>query len=530
MIHLVEKEFKINPPIISLRKDRLVSSLLSFFLVGIMIFVSTYMFVLLYRKFDTYNAALPFATIYLFGLSLLVLFYAIFQTRKTYFNSLDYSITVSRPIDVFVLLSSKALYLFMNLLIFEVILFAPHYIAFGQMSGLSISYYYMVILACLFHTLFDLAVALLLVSLVEILYRFLKRNVFVQVGLIILVMLGATFLYSTILNTFLNLLNDSSMSYLFNNSNIALINQLTNYLYPDVFLSRSLLTVSYQGIFSYLLISVGVFFLSIILLYFLYPRVVALSLEKDRLQKEKRHKITSPRKALFKKELILLTRDSDNLYNFTGLVLVAPLLTYLVLNGLNEAFRSGIFSVYSSILPNFMESINILIVLLFSSLITLSGSSLIKTEHKSIRIIKYLPHPIKNQIYIKMALVGIATLFTNVVSLVLLLSFKEIDITLFIFLLIAAVFLNLSLIIISFRSEILNFRKINNENALASFLALIIPIVIVAFNIIISLVIPLKPILLYVVNAIIIIGIFAFTSIYLKKNFQRDLEHLEVIN
>ena len=31
MIHLVEKEFKINPPIISFRKDKLISSFLTLF-------------------------------------------------------------------------------------------------------------------------------------------------------------------------------------------------------------------------------------------------------------------------------------------------------------------------------------------------------------------------------------------------------------------------------------------------------------------------------------------------------------------
>lgn len=530
MIHLVEKEFKINPPIISFRKDKLISSFLTLFLVGVMIFVSTFMFVLLYQKFDTYNASLSFATMYLYGLSILALLYAILQARKTYFNDLDYQITVSRPIDVFVMIFSKALYLFLNLLIFELILFSPHYIAFGQMSDRFVSYYYMVLLSIIFHTIFDLAVALILVAFVEVLYRYLKRNVYIQVGLIIIVMLGATYLYSSVLNIFLNLLNDSSMSYLFNDTNIAFLNNLSNYLYPDVFISRSLLTLNYGGILSYILISIGGFILSLIVLYLLYPRVVSLVLQKDRLQKEKKRKIGGPRRAIFKKELLLLTRESDNLYNFTGLVLVAPLLTFLVLRGINQSFRTGIFSVYSSILPNFMESVTILIVLLFSSIIALSGSNLMKSEHKTVRIIKYLPYPITNQIYIKMVILGIATLFTNIVSLLLLLIFKEINITLFLFLLVADILLNVSLIIISFRSEIKNFSKINNENALASFLALMVPSVIVAGNILISLITTIKPLMLYIANTIILIGIFLLVTIYLKRGFRRDLELLEVIN
>ncbi len=530
MIHLVEKEFKINPPIISFRKDKLVSSFLTFFLVGIMVFVSTFMFVLLHRKFDTYNASLSFAMIYMFGLSLITMLYAVLVTRKTYFNNLDYEITVSRPIDTFIMIISKALYLFLTLVVFELILLGPHYIAYGVMNNAFLSYYYMVILSVILHTIFDLAVALVLVTLVEVIYRFLKRHVFIQVGLIIIVMLGATLLYSTILSLFLNLLNESSMSYLFNDTNIAFIHKFAVYLYPDKYISKSLLTLNYFNILSYALITLGGFMMSVTVLYLTYPLVVSVILEKTRLQKEIKHKITSPRRALFKKEILLLTRESDNLYNFTGLALVAPLLTFLVLRGINEAFRNGVFSVYASILPNFMESITILIVLLFSSLIALSGSNLMKSEHKSVRIIKYLPYPLTKQIYIKMAILGIVTLLTNVISLLILLIFKEIMFDLFSFLLIATILLNISLIIISFRSEIRNFRNMNNENALASFLALVIPLIITTFNIVISLATNIKPAFLYLINGILLTAILGFVTLYLKNNFKHDLDKLEVIN
>ena len=48
--------------------------------------------------------------------------------------------------------------------------------------------------------------------------------------------------------------------------------------------------------------------------------------------------------------------------------------------GINTAFNQGMFAMYALILPNFLESINILIILLFSSLISLGGVNLLKTE------------------------------------------------------------------------------------------------------------------------------------------------------
>lgn len=531
MIHLIEKEFRINPRILSLKKDKILSSLLSVFLLLIIIGISTFMFILLFDKFNTYNAALPFAMIYFFCLSVISMIIAILKTRSTFFNTLDFTITVSRPIETFMMIMAKAFYLFLVLFFLELFLFGPHYFAFGIQADRLPSYYYMVILSIMFHTIFDLAVALILVSGVELLYRFLKKHLVLQISLIVIVVIVLTLLYSTILNLFLNLLNKNAMAYLFNDKNIALLRSVALYLYPDVYISGSLLTINYGRIFSYILIASGSLILGIIVLYLLYPRIIAVPQDKNRIYKDKPRVFKKPHFAFLKKEVLLLMRESDNLYNFTGLVLISPVLSFLVLRGLNEAFTNGFFAIYSAILPNFMNSVTILIILLFSSLVSLSSAGLMKSESKSIRIVKYLPYPITKQVYIKMGILGLATLFTNLLALLLLLLFREISIGMFIFLIIATTFLNATLIVLSFRSEILNFRKPNNENALASFLALIIPVVLAGGNMLLSFATDLvQPVLLYLINIAVLLIFLGFTAFYLWRYFQRDLTNLEVIN
>lgn len=129
-----------------------------------------------------------------------------------------------------------------------------------------------------------------------------------------------------------------------------------------------------------------------------------------------------------------------------------------------------------------------------------------------------------------MGILGLATLFTNLLALLLLL-FREISIGMFIFLIIATTFLNATLIVLSFRSEILNFRKPNNENALASFLALIIPVVLAGGNMLLSFATDLvQPVLLYLINIAVLLIFLGFTAFYLWRYFQRDLTNLEVIN
>lgn len=530
MIHLILKEFKINPSVISFQKGKVISTLLNLFLVGVMIFVSTYMFTLLYDKFALYNAALPFAIIYMFVLSVLSIIYAVMVARKTFFNRIDQEVTVSRPIDTFVLTSAKAFYIFVVLLVFELILFGPHYIAYGIMSARLPSYYYMVFLSIVFHTIFDLSLAMVFMLGFEVLFRFLKRHFALQVIVITLTMVALSLFYSTVLNVFLNLLNNNNMAYLFSDSSLQLIRRLATYLYPDVFISRSLMTINYQYIFGYLSISMGALILSNLVLYFTYPIFLNQAQAVSKNCKNRDYKVRLPRVALFKKELVLLTRETDNLYSFTALIVIEPILSYLVILGINSSFKSGLFSIYSAILPNFIESIDILIILLFSSLIALSGANLMKSEHKSIRIMKYLPYSITRQVYIKMAILGIATLFTNIVSLTLLVSFQQISFTNFVFLLIATALLNLSLIVLSFRSEILNFRKTSNENSFASFVAIIVPLIIAGANVIIALTLEVGNLLIYSIDLLLLVSIFGLVSVYLKRYFKRDIENLEVIN
>ena len=77
----------------------------------------TTMFMLLYEKFNTYNAALPFATIYMFALSLISIVIAVFKTRKTFFDKLDFEVTTHRPIGTFnIVISKSSLFVFLFLL------------------------------------------------------------------------------------------------------------------------------------------------------------------------------------------------------------------------------------------------------------------------------------------------------------------------------------------------------------------------------------------------------------------------------
>lgn len=530
MIHLVEKEFKINPKIFSFKKENIFSSILGTLLAGVMVAVSTYMFTLLYNKFAAFNAETAFAIIYLFLLTIVSLMYAVVIARKTFFNERDNQITITKPIDRFALIGSKALYLFLVLLTFELILFAPHYVTFGIKAGRFPGYYMLVIFSIIFHTLFDLGVALILIIGLEAITRFLKRNVPMRVILTLLVMITLTAIYGYVLMLFLNLINGNTISYLFSAETIRSMKVIASKLYPDVFISQSLLTMNVENVFAYYSIAIAIFIMGIVILYIFFPLVVNLFNESNTRRKKKLRRSKNQTMALFKKEFLVMTRDNENPSSFTSLVVIGPILTVMVVASINSSFKNGIFSIYAAILPNFMQNVNILIVLLFSSLISLGGSSLLRSEDKSIRLVKIIPYSLTKQMFVKMSIPLLATVIANTLALVALVSFNFIGWKLFVFLLFAVILLNASLIALSFRSEIQNFRKPNNPNSLASFIAVFLPAIIVAFNMVTSIMWGFSEYLVYSIDIGVLLILGAFVGGYLKRNFRNDIHALEVIN
>ena len=195
--------------------------------------------------------------------------------------------------------------------------------------------------------------------------------------------------------------------------------------------------------------------------------------------------------------------------------------------GINTAFNQGMFAMYALILPNFLESINILIILLFSSLISLGGVNLLKTEARTIRIMKFIPVPLNEQIMIKMAILGIAVLFTNVISLILLVSFGLLSLRLFFFLLVITVLFNFALIEYSVKK---NFKNPNNDNAFASILSIIVPILLAGINVLLGLATQLPKFLVNIIIFTLIAMLAAHAIHYLVHKLHHDVAQLEVIN
>ena len=142
----------------------------------------------------------------------------------------------------------------------------------------------------------------------------------------------------------------------------------------------------------------------------------------------------NPKKALIKKELILLAKNPSYTFSFTGLLIIQPFLALLVIQSLNIIFTTGIFAYYISVVPNFIPLMDILLLMLFTLIISQGASQYISMEEKNIKVIKTIPVKVETQLAIKVFIPLILSEISFIVTLFVLLIGKEISIITFLFL------------------------------------------------------------------------------------------------
>ena len=143
MLNLIVKDFKLlfvskN----SLRKN-IMSALTSALALAIFLAIEVYIFTMLLNKLQDYNkATLPFLTLFLFIISVVMVFLNIFRANKLFFNRQDIDQLIRRPISNFQIVFSKLVFLFIMHYFTTVLLVYPIIVAYGQIVGRTVMYYY----------------------------------------------------------------------------------------------------------------------------------------------------------------------------------------------------------------------------------------------------------------------------------------------------------------------------------------------------------------------------------------------------
>ena len=118
-------------------------------------------------------------------------------------------------------------------------------------------------------------------------------------------------------------------------------------------------------------------------------------------KKQKEIKVLSVSKALIKKEFIMLFKDNSYIFSYTGLLIMMPFLSFVVINSLNSIIYDNL-RIYAVYFPELINGLNLVLILLFISVINANASLSVSREEKAIQIVKYLPIDPFKQMAIKL--------------------------------------------------------------------------------------------------------------------------------
>ena len=413
MLNLIAKDFKLIFAKNGSRSSRILSWIFTLLAGLLFIGLETYIFRSILSKISVYDgAAESFFILFLFIIAVIMIFIGVVTARKAFFSSEDITQLATYPISNAQKVFSKLFFLLITMYLFNLVFEMPLFIAYGSYFHKMVIYFYMSLYYPLLILVFELGFSLMLVYPFKLLLDFLKKHFFIQLAVCLLVSFAGAFAYSYVLNIFIDLVSDNQLSSLFTTENVDLVKRIADNLIPVNFLIKAIVEYDIGMVFPYVGISSGVFLIGLALIVYFYSYFLTYSLSNNAAIKEHKYKKRPVRYALIKKELILLFRDSNYLFSFTSLLFVEPLLTYLVLKAVNVIFSSGNIAYYVAVVPNLLPLADVLLMMLFGTIVSSGASNYLTSEKKNIRFIKSVPVSPLEQLAIKVLLpLGLSSFF-----------------------------------------------------------------------------------------------------------------------
>ena len=421
MLNLIAKDFKrlfANKNSVKKNVAAIFISLLAF---ACLIAVEYIVFSLLLKKLQTYaQATMPFLTVFLAIVSIIMVFINISRANKLFFDKMDVEQLIKRPITNFQIVSSKIIFLFFSHYLTTLLLIYPLAIAYGNLIARPAMFYYQIFFYPMLSFCSEVGIALFFVYPFRTVVEFLKKHIYLQFIVAILVMTIGCYIYGEVLSFFMNLVVNNDVGTIFTKSSIQALINIKQYLVPVNFFADIFFASRSGYLFPCICIVLGIFSLgtTIVVFAFSYFRSTTFS---QKNKKEKQMKVLSVKYGLLKKEFILLFKDSSNVFSFTGLLIIQPFLLYNVISSMNLVFSSGAFSYYILALPELIPLMDALLVMLFTLIINQGANEYIQTEKANVRLMKTIPVLPSLQILLKVLVpfaLSFLSLFASVIVLI----------------------------------------------------------------------------------------------------------------
>ena len=420
MLNLIAKDFKRLFANKNSVKKNVASIFISLLAFACLVAVEYIVFTLLLKKLQTYaQATMPFLTVFLTLVSAVMIFTNMSRANKLFFDKTDVEQLIKRPITNFQIVSSKIIFLFFSHYLTTLLLVYPLAIAYGSLHARPAIFYYQIFFYPILSFCFEAGVALIFVYPFRTIVEFLKKHIYLQFIVAIFFMAIGCYIYGEVLSFFMNLVVNNDVGSIFTKSSIQALSNLRQYLIPVNFFADIFFASRSGYLFPCICIVLGVFSIgtTIVVFAFNYFRSTTFSQKK---KKERPMKVLSVKRALLKKELILLFKDSGNVFSFTGLLIVQPFLLYNVISSMNLVFSSGVFSYYILALPELIPLMDALLVMLFTVIINQGANEYVQAEKANVRLMKTIPVSPTLQILLKVVVpfsLSFLSLFVSVIVL-----------------------------------------------------------------------------------------------------------------
>ncbi|MBE6597199.1 MAG: hypothetical protein E7641_05960 [Ruminococcaceae bacterium] len=402
-------------------------ALLSLLFVAFFIGIEIFLFSAILKKIENYsNAPIAFMMLFLVIISAFMTVSGVFQAKKLFFNEQDINQLANHPVENSKMILSKLIFLvaihYLTSLLFEY----PIFIAYGGIFKRSVWFYYTALFYPLVASIFELGIALLLVYPVWMLLQYLKKHVLLEFILSVVLLFALVIPYSSVLNTFVGLVTNNELSLIFTEESIAGITNFVEVALPVNFLVDIFVLNKTASLFPYLGIAGGIFFFGLTITIFTFHRVRNITTNSKPKTVKYEYKKRSQIYGLIKKECILLTKNPDYIFSFSGLLLVQPFLLYLIVSAMNAIFSSGSFLYYMTLFPNFVALMDVFLVIMITLIINSGANQYIAIEERTIKNLKTIPVSYKTQLMIKMMIPYSLSAFFLLISVLVLLIGKAV--------------------------------------------------------------------------------------------------------
>ena len=452
----------------------LLSIMSSIILLSLFILLEVYFYSAIFEKVDVYknfNTTLfifiEFA-IFIIGIVTSTLFFQ----KSLYKNQKDRFILGLAPVSNHDIIFAKSSVIFLRLLVFSFSSFYVFALTYGYKSQQDNLFYVLSFFGTLFFTLLILFIGSIISIPCNEAMWYLKKYKIISFCIVFCLMILVSLVYTYILQLFVNLIRNNDIGSIFTIDSIEFLNYIGKYLYPTtLIINFSLLSNPNLDILIIVLLILGFGVISYLLLnrylnFYYKNRIYSPTSKKVN---NISFKITTTNRSLINKEVLLALNNNEGVFSFISLIVMQPFFVFSVVSAINLIFDTGNLTYISTLFPSLYIAVDTLLILLFLTIINSSSSLSLKKEKDTLIIMKNIPVSYFKQIIIKIIVPSVITFISYFLGITLLVSFLQIDIWMYFYLIFVGIGLIITLNILSLLNELRYYKNSNFTSILLSF-------------------------------------------------------------